>query len=60
MENENSLKARQAMESRGMKVSTLTDEAEWKQIAIEKVWPDYYEFIGGKAVVDDILKELGK
>ena len=59
-ENEHSLEARKAMEAKGVKVSTLTDEAEWKKLAVEKVWPEYYEFVGGKAAVDMILKDLGK
>ena len=59
-ENEHSSQARKAMEDAGVKVSTLTDEAQWKQIAIEKIWPEYYDFVGGKAVVDMIQKELGR
>ena len=49
-----------AMEEAGVTVSVLRDENEWKRIAVEKIWPDYYEFIGGKAVIDMIQKELGR
>ena len=57
-ENEQSGLARKAMEEAGVTVSVLRDENEWKRIAVEKIWPDYYEFIGGKAVIDMIQKEL--
>ena len=59
-ENEQSGLARKAMEEAGVTVSVLRDENEWKRIAVEKIWPDYYEFIGGKAVIDMIQKELGR
>lgn len=59
-ENEQSLVARKAMEAKGVKVSTLTDEAEWRKVAMEKVWPEYYEFVGGKPVIDMILEEVKK
>lgn len=59
-ENEQSGLARKAMEDAGVKVSTLSDEAQWKQIAVEKIWPEYYDFVGGKSVVDMITKEISQ
>ena len=29
-------------------------------LAIEKVWPKFYKKVGGKAVVDEVVKELEK
>lgn len=52
--------AKQGMIDAGVKVNTLEDEAEWKKLAMEKVWPENYEFIGGKENVDMVLKALGK
>lgn len=52
--------ARKGMEKGGVEVSTLTDEAEWKKLAVEKVWPKFYNFIGGKKNLDAVLEGLGK
>ena len=52
--------ARAGMEKGGVEVSTLSDEAEWKKLAIEKVWPKFHNFIGGKKNLDLVLESLGK
>ena len=52
--------AKEGMIKEGVEVSILEDEAEWKKLAIENVWPEYYDFIGGKANLDMVLKALGK
>ena len=52
--------AKQGMIKAGVEVSTLEDEAEWKKLAMEKVWPEYYDFIGGKENIDLVLEALGK
>jgi len=52
--------AKNAMQAAGMEVSYLKDEAEWKKIAMEKVWPEFYDFVGGKEVIDTMIKHLGK
>ncbi len=44
----------------GLKVSQLEDEELWKKAAIEKVWPEMADFIGGKKVINDYLKACGK
>lgn len=59
-ENDHAVQARKAMEEAGVVVSTLTDEAQWRKQAVEKVWPQFYDFIGGKAVLDNILTVLDK
>ena len=53
-------KAKQGMIKAGVEVSVLEDEAVWKKLAIDKVWPEYYDFIGGKENVDLVLEALGK
>ncbi|SCY58452.1 TRAP transporter substrate-binding protein [Desulfoluna spongiiphila] len=53
-------KAKEGMIKGGVEVSTLEDEEVWKKLAMEKVWPEYYDFIGGKENVDLVLKALGK
>lgn len=53
-------KAKQAMQANGVKVSYLTDEDEWRKKAVETVWPQFYDFIGGKQNLDLVLKALGK
>lgn len=53
-------KAKKAMQDKGVKVSYLTDEEEWKKHAVDQVWPKFYDFIGGKGNLDLVLKALGK
>ena len=53
-------KAKQAMQAEGVEVCELEDEDKWREIAMEKVWPEYYDFVGGKEVIDTMLKHLGK
>lgn len=53
-------KAKQGMIDGGVEVSVLEDEEEWKKIAIEKVWPEYYDFIGGKQNLDLLIEALKK
>ena len=53
-------KAKVGLQNGGMEVSTLADEAEWKKIALETVWPKMYDAVGGKAVVDKVQAILNK
>ena len=44
----------------GLKVSQLEDEEQWKKVAIEKVWPEMADFVGGKDAINEYLKACGK
>lgn len=51
-------KAKQNMIDNGMEVSTLADEDQWIKLAKEKVWPEFYDTIGGKENFDAVLEQL--
>ncbi|QQK64044.1 TRAP transporter substrate-binding protein [Cobetia sp. cqz5-12] len=51
--------ARAGMEAEGVQSAQLTDEDKWISIAKEKVWPQFYEEIGGKESFDELQKALG-
>jgi TRAP-type transport system periplasmic protein len=53
-------KARMHAEKMGIATCSLRDETTWKDIAREKVWPQFYESVGGKQVIDTIQSRLGK
>lgn len=53
-------KAKQGMIRGGVEVHALQDEDQWIQIAKSKVWPQFYDEVGGKDFVDSVMKELGK
>ena len=42
-----------------MQISTLQDEAEWEKLA-RAVWPEFYDFVGGKEVIDMVLTAIAK
>ena len=44
----------------GIQIDTLEDEAEWKRLAIETVWPKMTDFVGGQALLDKYLGFIGK
>ncbi|MEH6576830.1 MAG: TRAP transporter substrate-binding protein [Amphritea sp.] len=44
----------------GMQIDTLQDEAEWAKRAQEAVWPKFYESVGGKDKVNELLRSLGR
>ena len=52
--------AKQNMIDKGMEYMEIEDEDQWSKLAMEKVWPDFYESVGGKAEVDNVLKALGR
>lgn len=52
--------AKQTMIAKGVKYNEVEDEAEWSKIAMEKVWPQFYDTVGGKAEVDNVVKALGR
>ena len=40
----------------GLQVSQLEDEDVWKKAAMEKVWPEMADFVGGKETINAYLK----
>ena len=52
--------AKQNMIKKGVKYLEIEDEEEWSKIAMAKVWPDFYNTVGGKAEVDKVVKALGR
>lgn len=55
-QEENAGAAKQAMIDAGMKVTVLdpAEEAKWRDVAIEKVWPQLYDMVGGKEIIEKI------
>jgi len=52
--------ARQNMMKKGVEYMEIDDEDQWSKIAMEKVWPMFYDSVGGKEEVDKALKALGR
>lgn len=50
--------AKKHMQEQGVTVSILTDEEEWKRIAKEKVWPKFYDSVGGEEAFKEIILQL--
>lgn len=59
-QKEESDAAKQALIAGGLQVSQLEDEDMWKKAAMEKVWPEMAEFVGGKDIINAYLKACGK
>lgn len=57
VENEN---ARARLLAAGVRIDTLSDEARWKQRALQEVWPSMIEFVGGLETVSAFLQAIGK
>ena len=36
------------------------DEKEWIEAATSQVWPKFYDQVGGKERLDEVLKSLGR
>ncbi len=53
-------KAKQGMIDGGIEVHALEDEDAWIKLAKDKVWPMFYDDVGGKDFLDSVLKELGR
>lgn len=43
-----------------MEISQLEDESEWVKRAQADVWPEFYEQVGGKSKINDLLRTLGR
>ncbi len=52
--------AKDALIAAGLVVDQLEDEAAWKEAALEKVWPQMANEVGGKDAINDYLKAMGK
>lgn len=52
--------AKKGMQDGGVQVSILKDEDKWKEIVKAKVWPEFYDFVGGKDVIEKMMQHLGK
>lgn len=61
-QKDNAGKAKEAMIADGLKVTTLSpeEEARWKEIAITKVWPEMYDAVGGKELIERIQKVIAE
>ena len=53
-------KAKKNLIAAGLQVDVLEDEDQWKKAAMEKVWPEMADFVGGKAAINEYLKACGK
>lgn len=52
--------AKQNMIKKGVEYFDIEDEDQWAKIAMDKVWPKFYDSVGGKPAVDEVLKALGR
>jgi tripartite ATP-independent transporter DctP family solute receptor len=55
-----SSKAKEDLVKIGLVVSQLENEEDWKKAAVEKVWPEMADFVGGKDAINTFLKSFGK
>ncbi|SNT76757.1 TRAP transporter substrate-binding protein [Paracoccus seriniphilus] len=54
-------KIREELIARGMEISEPADgEKEFMELATSAVWPKFYDQIGGKEVLDNVLTSLGR
>lgn len=59
LDTEEKIKAE--LEAAGMEISDpANDEQEWIEAATTEVWPAYYDAVGGKERLDEILASLGR
>lgn len=55
------VKIKEELVSRGMEITEpADDEQEFMKLATEAVWPQFYDQIGGKEVLDNVLTSLGR
>lgn len=55
-QKEMNIMAKRALQAEGVHVTTLEDETPWRKVALEKVWPDAADSIGGREAVNEYLK----
>ncbi|RDE22848.1 C4-dicarboxylate ABC transporter substrate-binding protein [Motiliproteus coralliicola] len=51
---------KELIEQYDMQIDALEDEAEWAKRAQQAVWPKFYDQIGGKEKVNELLRALGR
>lgn len=44
----------------GMQLDTLSDEAAWAEAAQSSVWPKFYDSVGGKDKINELLRSLDR
>lgn len=49
--------SKRALQADGVHVTVLDDESPWRNVAIEKVWPEAAENMGGEAAINAYLKD---
>lgn len=52
--------AKQNMIKEGVAYNEIEDEDQWAKIAVDEVWPKFYDSVGGKPAVDEVVKALGR
>ena len=52
--------ARQGMIDGGVEVLSIEDEERWMAIAMEEVWPQFYDQIGGQEAFEEVMSQLGR
>jgi len=50
--------AKQNMIDKGVEYNDVVDEDQWAKIAVDTVWPMFYDSVGGKAEVDKVVNAL--
>jgi tripartite ATP-independent transporter DctP family solute receptor len=52
--------AKQNMINKGVEYMEIENEDQWAKIAMDAVWPKFYDSVGGKPAVDEVVKALGR
>ncbi|WP_180963786.1 TRAP transporter substrate-binding protein [Oligella urethralis] len=54
-------KIKEELVAKGMEINDpANDEKEWIEAATSQVWPKFYDQVGGKERLDEVLKSLGR
>ncbi len=57
---ENVAQAKEDLKALGVTIDVLEDEEKWKKTALDIVWPELAELVGGKQVINKFLKAAQK
>ena len=52
--------AKRELVAKGLQIAQLTDEAKWKDVALQRVWPQVADGMGGKEAINAFLKACGQ